>query len=243
VSGAAGVVDALRLFDTCRVANAIETFDVRLRNEGYTNGSIRCLFPERSPVAGYAVTARIRTATPPPVGHVYRDRTDWWSYIREVPFPRFVVVQDVDERPGAGAFIGEVHANILRALGCVAVMTNGAVRDVPAVRELGLQMFAASLSPSHAFAHVLDFGEPVDVAGLHVASGALLHADCHGVVAVPDAVAADIPRVVADMRARERRVIALCRSPEFTLDELRSLVRAPGWEASGGVSGGVSGEK
>jgi regulator of RNase E activity RraA len=242
VSGAAGVVDALRLFDTCRVVNAIETFDVRLRNEGYTDGSIRCLFPERSPVAGYAVTARIRASAPPPVGHLYHDRTDWWTYIRQVPFPRFVVVQDVDARPGAGSFVGEIHASILRALGCVALMTNGAVRDVPAVRELGLQMFAGSLSPSHAFAHVVDFGEVVDVAGLRVESGALLHADCHGVVAVPESVAADIPRVVADMRARERRVIDFCRSPEFSLDGLRSLVHDLSAADSRKDSGGVSGE-
>jgi regulator of RNase E activity RraA len=224
VSGSAGVVDAIRLLDTCRVANAIETFEVRLRNEGYTTGSVRCLFPERSPVAGYAVTARIRVATPPPVGHLYRDRTDWWSYIRQVPAPRFVVVQDLDDPAGAGSFVGEVHASILRALECVAVMTNGAVRDVPALGELGVQVFAGSLSPSHGFAHIVDVGEPVDVAGLRVESGALLLGDCHGVVAVPAAIAPEIPRVAAEMRARERRVVEFCRSPAFSLDGLRSLV-------------------
>ena len=225
MSGSTSVVDALRLFDTCRVANAIETFDVRLRNEGYTDGSVRCLFPERSPVVGHAVTARIHAATPPPVGHAYHDRTDWWTYVKSVPFPRFVVVQDLDDRPGAGSFVGEVHANILRALGCVALVTNGAVRDVPAVRELGLQMYAASLSPSHAYAHIVDFGEPVDVAGLHVASGALLHGDGHGILVVPDEIAGEIPHVVVEMRAQERRVIDFCRSPEFSLEGLRATVQ------------------
>ena len=133
-----GLLDALQQLDTCSVANAIETFDVRLRNEGFTDGSVRCLFGDLPAVAGYAVTARIRTSTPPPVGHVYYDRTDWWNYIATVPAPRFVVVQDIDDRPGLGAFLGEVHANILRALGCAAYLTNGAVRDLPAVASDGV---------------------------------------------------------------------------------------------------------
>jgi 4-hydroxy-4-methyl-2-oxoglutarate aldolase len=115
-----GLLDALGQLDTCSVANAIETFEVRLRNEGFTDGSVHCLFDDAPPVAGHAATARIRTSTPPPVGHVYKDRTDWWAYVATIPPPRFVVVQDIDERPGAGAFLGEVHASILRALECRA---------------------------------------------------------------------------------------------------------------------------
>src|SRR5438105_1786154 len=122
------LIDSLRRLDACRVANAIETFDCRLRNEGFADGSVRASFPELPPAIGHAVTARIRGSTPPPVGHAYRDRTDWWSYILTVPPPRIVVVEDVDERPGLGAFVGHVHAQVLRALGCVGVVTNGSVQ-------------------------------------------------------------------------------------------------------------------
>ena len=221
---APGLIDALQQLDTCSVANAIETFDVRLRNEGFTDGSVHCQFVDLPPVAGYAVTARIRTSTPPPVGHVYYDRTDWWSYIATVPAPRFVVVQDIDDRPGLGAFLGEVHANILRALGCAAYLTNGAVRDLPAVRQTGLQVIAGSTIVSHGFTHMLDFGGPVTVAGLPVASGTLLLADRHGVISIPQAIAAAVPPVAADMRARERRIIELCGAPDFSLERLRSVI-------------------
>jgi 4-hydroxy-4-methyl-2-oxoglutarate aldolase len=219
-----GLLDALQQLDTCSVANAIETFDVRLRNEGFTDGSVHCLFADLPPAAGYAVTARIRTSTPPPVGHVYYDRTDWWNYIATVPTPRVVVVQDIDDRPGLGAFLGEVHANILRALGCTAYLTNGAVRDLPALRQTGLQVIAGSTIASHGFTHMLDFGAAVTVAGLPVASGALLLADRHGVISIPEAIAAGIPPVVADMRARERRIIELCRASDFSLERLRSVI-------------------
>ena len=94
------LVDQYRQFDSASVSNAIETFDVRLRNEGFADGRIRCLFPDQPPVVGHAVTARIRSSAPPPVGLSYHDRTDWWNYIVSVPAPRIVVVQDVDDRPG-----------------------------------------------------------------------------------------------------------------------------------------------
>jgi hypothetical protein len=99
------LLEAIRQFDGGTISNAIETCDVRMRNAGFADG------------------------------HSYHGRTDWWDYILTVPTPRIVVVEDVDDRPGLGAFIGHVHASILRALGCVAYATNGSVRDLPPVRH------------------------------------------------------------------------------------------------------------
>ena len=162
----AGLVDAFRRLDTCKVANAIETFGVRLRNEGFADSTIRALFDDLPPIVGHAVTARIRSSVPPPViGNNYHDRTDWWNYILTVPAPRFVVIEDADARPGVGAFIGEVHANILKALGCVGYATNGAVRDLPRVHGLGFQLFAPHVSVTHSYVHIVDFGEPVRLGG------------------------------------------------------------------------------
>src|SRR3954466_12108158 len=99
--------DRYRRFDGASVSNAIETFELRLRNEGFADGRLRCMFPDQRAVIGHAVTARIRCSAPPPVGHSYHDRTGWWSYIVSVPSPRIVVVQDVDDKHGLGAFVGE----------------------------------------------------------------------------------------------------------------------------------------
>ena len=220
-------LDALRALDGAAIANAIETFDLRLRNEGFADSSIRCLFPELPPAVGYAATARIRCSSPPPVGHQYHDRTDWWNYIASLPEPRFIVVQDVDERRGLGGFVGSVHAHILRALGCAGYATDGSVRDVATVRDAaGLSMFASGVAVSHAFAHIVDFGEPVQIGGLAVSSGDLLFGDAHGVQSVPPSVAAVLPVVVAEMKQKEQDVIQFCRSPQFSIDGLRELVRS-----------------
>ena len=221
----AELIDQYARLNSATVANAIETFGLRLRNEGFADGSVRCLTPSLPPVVGHAVTARIRCSSPPPVGHRYHDRTDWWNFIVGFPAPRIVVVQDVDERVGFGAFVGDLHAAILQALGCVAYVTNGAVRDTDAVGATGFRMFASHVGVSHAFAHILDFGGPVEIGGLPVATGDLLFGDAGGVLSVPDAIAGDIPGAAADMLNTEKEVIAFCRSPRFSIERLRELVR------------------
>ena len=215
---------ALRSLDTCTVANAIETFEIRLRNEGYADASIRSMTPCEKPVVGHAVTARIRCSSPPMSGGAYADRTDWWTHILTIPEPRIVVIEDIDEKPGSGAFLGEVHACILRALGCVAAITNGSVRDVPAIAASDFKVFASHVSVSHAYCHVVDFGTSVKVGGLEVHPGDLLHADCHGVLSVPNEIAAAIPEKAAQLTERERRVLELCREGGVTIDRLRDAV-------------------
>jgi regulator of RNase E activity RraA len=221
------LLNSLRALEGASIANAIETFDVRLRNEGFADASIRCLLPTHPPAVGHAVTARIRCSSPPPVGHQYHDRTDWWNYIVSVPAPRFVVVQDVDDRPGLGAFVGALHANILRTLGCEGYATNGSIRDLTTVRDsVRMQMFATSVAVSHAFAHIVDFGGPVEIGGLKVQSGDLLFGDEHGLQSIPASLADALPRAVAEMEMKEQAVIQFCRSREFSIDGLRTLVRS-----------------
>ena len=218
------LIQSLTRLDSCTVANAIETFDVRLRNIGFTNSSVRCIFGELPPMVGYAVTARVRTSDPPMEGANYFYRTDWWNHILTIPPPRIVVVEDTDAHPGLGAFVGEVHANILLALGCVGVVTNGAVRDLPGVRAAGFQMFAGNVSVSHSYAHIYEFGHPVEVGRMKVHPGDLLHGDLHGVQTVPMEIAAKMPAVAEIMASDEQHLIAMCRSKNFTVEGFREAL-------------------
>jgi regulator of RNase E activity RraA len=215
---------ALRSIDSCAVANAIETFDVRLRNEGFTGNGLRSRFVEMPPMVGYAATIRVRASAPPARGRTYLDRTDWWKYLQSWPVPHVIVIEDMDAHPGCGAFVGEVHAAILKALGCVGAVTNGAVRDLPAIRATGFSLFSRHLSVSHAYVHVVEFGTPVDVAGLRIRPGDLLHGDLHGLIRVPLAIAEEIPAAVDRLRERERRIIDYCHHPAFSVSGLRELL-------------------
>lgn len=215
---------ALRMLDSCVVANAIETFHNRLRNEGFANGAVRCLFPALDPMVGYAATIKVRGSHPPMIGGVYSDRTDWWDYILSLPYPRVVVVQDMAEQVGLGSFLGEVHMNILKALGCVGAVTNGSVRDLPRAQGMGFQLFSGGVAVSHAYVHIIDFGTPVEIAGLKINSGDLMHGDLHGFQTVPLDRAAEIPAIAAQIKAKEKPIIELCRSSEFSVEKLRALL-------------------
>jgi len=217
-------LEALRRLDGCTLANAIETFHQRLRNEGFVDHTVRCLFPRLQPMLGYAATIKIRGSAPPTVAGPYTDRTDWWDYVLSLPAPRVVVSQDVATRPGLGSLVGAVHMSILQALGCVGVVTNGSVRDIPAAENAGFHFFAGNVSVSHAYVHIIEIGTPVEIGGLKIQSGELLHGDLHGVQSIPLEIAAQIPPVATRITAKEQELIAFCRSPEFSLAKLRAAV-------------------
>ena len=224
---------ALAELDTCSVANAIECFEVRLRNEGFTDGTIQCRLPSLPAMVGHAMTIRIRAASPSWKGDNYLGRNDWWTKLHFGPPPQVLVIQDMDRQAGTGAFIGEVHAAILQAMGCVGAVTNGAVRSLPEVERLGFRLFSGSVSVSHAYIHVIEVGGVVEVGGLRIAPGDLIHGDVHGVLRVPLNIANEIPEVAGKIREQERRVVQYCHSPEFNIGQLRSIVASN----PGGVSG------
>jgi 4-hydroxy-4-methyl-2-oxoglutarate aldolase len=221
-------LEQFRQLTTCLVASAIETFRVRLPNTGFADSSIRCMFRDQPSMAGYAVTARMRSSNPrmeTNKSYDYYDRTDWWNSILTIPSPRVVVIEDVDDTPGLGAFIGEVHSNILLSLGCVGIVTNGAVRDLPDIRPTEFQMFAGNVSVSHAYSHIFGFGCTVQVGGLTVRPGDLIHGDLHGVQTVPGEIADKVPAVAREIRQRRQQLIGLRRSDDFTLEKLRQAIR------------------
>ncbi len=219
-------LEELGLLDTCTVSNAIEQFHVRTRNEGFVNGSVRCMFPEFAPSVGYAVTARVRTSSTPIAGRWYYERMDWWSYLLTIPAPRFIVIEDVDHIPGLGALFGEIHAHISKALGAIAYLTNGAVRDLPGIEAARVQTFAGSVAVSHAYAHIVEFGEPVEIGGLQIKPGDLLHGDLNGVLAIPLSIAGEIPKAAAGILQMEKELIDFCSSPQFSLHELTQKIQS-----------------
>jgi len=213
-------LERLRQFDTCTLSNAIERLDLRPRNEGFISGAVTCRFPQLPPVIGYAVTARMRSSMMPIKGRCYYDHPDLWRYVASLAGPRILVIQDADDSPGVGALLGEAYARISRALGCVACVTNGAVRDVPGIEALRFQVFAGSLSVSHAYAHVMEFGEPLEIGGLRISSGDLLHGDLHGVHTIPIGAARELPGIAEQVLRDDRELFALTERKDFSVDLL-----------------------
>jgi regulator of RNase E activity RraA len=134
----------------------------------------------------------------------------------------------MDDPPGQGAFLGEVHAAILKVLGCIGYLTNGAVRELPSIRTSGLQLFAGSTTVSHAYAHIFGIGTPISVGGMEVRPGDLLHGDRHGVLNIPVEIATAVPQVASTMRRAEQKVIEFCQSNSFSIAKLSEVMKELG---------------
>jgi 4-hydroxy-4-methyl-2-oxoglutarate aldolase len=201
--------------DSPTIANAIESFQVRDRTEGFIGGEVHALFPEMSPMVGVALTVTM-TNTPGPLA----GREQWWRMyeaLAEIPPPSVLVVQDVSGAPSRCAFAGEVMATLAKRLGAVGMVTDGGVRDVHEVRRLGFAYFARYLVVSHGNFDIVDIGQPVTLDGQVVETGDILHGDANGVVIVPRQVLAGLPDAVAEVRARERATMDFILSPEYTI--------------------------
>lgn len=209
----------LASIDSPTVANAIETFKVRDRCEGFIGGSIPCLFPELGVMLGYAITVTM-DSRPGPVA----PRSGYWRMWDELGTclrPAVIVIQDVSGAPSRCAYFGEVMATIAARLGTVGVVTDGAVRDLAEVRDLRFHYFARYPVVSHANFEIVDVGVPVEIDGQVVRTGDLLHGDANGIVIVPPEVVESLPSAIARLREREEATLTFVRGTTFSLDELK----------------------
>ena len=203
----------LRSIDTPTVCNLLEIAAPERRGHGYTVRHLHCPFPELPPMVGFAKTVTMRAQDPVPLGQAgyMQKRLDYLDYVGAAPQPGIAVIQDLDDGVGYGAFWGEVQSNVHKALGCLGTITHGSIRDIPMIPP-GFQMLAGSIAPSHAYVHVVDYGIAVNIHGMAVKSGDLIHADRHGAVVVPvDKI--DAMKAAADgLAAREAKIIAAAKS-------------------------------
>jgi regulator of RNase E activity RraA len=214
----------LRSIDTPTVCNLLEIVAPERRGAGYTVSHLHCPFPDLPPMVGFAktVTMRARDAVSGP--SYMAKRMDYLDYVAGEPRPSIAVIEDLDDPAGYGAFWGEVQTNVHKALGCLGTITNGSVRDIPQVAE-GFQMLAGSISPSHAYVHVVEFGVPVTIHGMAVKSGDLIHADRHGAVIVPvDKIDAMKP-ALEGLNKQEARIIAAARAPGASAESIKAAFR------------------
>lgn len=215
----------LTQWDTPTICNALEEIVPERRGHGYTVEPLTPLDPELPPVCGFARTAMTRAAEPSPDSRedAAAKRLRYYEYIARQPQPTIAVIQDIDPRPGYGAFWGEVQTHVHKGLGALGCVTNGGFRDVPdSVR--GFNLLGGRISPSHAFIHLVDFDCRVTVFGLTVSTDDIVHADRHGAVAIPAEAVARIPAVVALQQRREAKVLDAAKAPGFNIEKLKDAI-------------------
>jgi 4-hydroxy-4-methyl-2-oxoglutarate aldolase len=216
---AAEWTEYLKTVDTPTLSNAIERLNVRPRKEGFTPLEIRCLFPEFGRMCGWAVTAHVET-----ISTGYPDNESafppLFQAIADSPKPAVVVFQELGAHPLYAAHCGEVMATVFSRLGAAGLVSDCGVRDIPEVRALGFHYFARGTAASHGNFRVVRVGEPVQIRGLTVRPGDLLHGDENGLIAVPAAGLDELPQAVEAVRSSERAILDFVRGPDFNIADL-----------------------
>jgi regulator of RNase E activity RraA len=218
---APGIIDRLSAFDTPTICNLVELFEVRPRNTGYLDGTIRACFPELPPMSGYAATATFRAAGPPRKGDVHSGIAAQVERFGELSGPPIVVFQDLDD-PAVAATFGEVMCSTYQAFGAVGLVTSGAGRDLAQVRELGLPVFARGTICAHGYCHTPDVHVPVHVGGIVIYPDDLLHGDLNGVTTIPKEIATDLVDIGDEFLAAEAIVLDALRDTRPTVRRLRA---------------------
>jgi len=216
----------LRSIDTPTVCNLVEIVTPARRGAGYTVRHLHCPFPDLPPTVGFARTVTIKAKDAFGMGDAsyIQRRLDYLDYVAAEPRPTVMVIEDLDEEPGYGAFWGEVQSNVHQALGCLGTVTNGSVRDIPMIPP-GFQMLAGSIGPSHAYVHMVEYGGEVNVHGMTVRSNDLIHADRHGAVVVPADKIGAMKTALVGLSEREAKIIKAARAPDMTVEKLKAAIK------------------
>ncbi|GAB4199191.1 MAG: RraA family protein [Wenzhouxiangellaceae bacterium] len=215
----------LLAFDTPTICNALELIDRNRRNYGYTIKSFHVINTSNSPVVGFAKTATMRSFMPSQYSteELKNERVKYYRYINEGNYQKICVMQDIDgEDSGRGPFWGEFNTRIHESLGVLGVITNGTVRDVTNL-PTSILMLSSGLRPSHANVHIVDYCNQVNVNGMVVSDGDVIHADSHGAVCFPSSIAQEVSTCAKTFIESERPIIEGCKKKTLSIDEIIKL--------------------
>ena len=217
---------ALGRYDTPTICNALLAIAPEAAGRS-TKAMLHCARPDLPPMVGFARTTLYRTLEPGGLDAEAEKAQDlaWFDYVSAGPEPRIVVVQDGDTPHAAtNALFGEVMSFMHSALGCIGLITNGAVRDVAGMVE-GFQVLHGGIRPNRADYHRVDFDCEVNVAGLYARSDTLIHADVNGAVVVPPELVPQILEAAVAITRKEQAIIDFCRDPDVTAERFKRFWR------------------
>jgi regulator of RNase E activity RraA len=184
----------------------VELFDLYPRTAGYMDSRIQACYPKLPPMVGFASTATFRSAAPPRAGNVYSGLTQQVEAFAQLPGPAVVVFQDLDT-PAAAATFGEVMCTTYKAFGAAGLITSGAGRDLDQVEALSFPCFTNGTICAHGYCHIPQINVPVQVGGVAIHPGDLLHGDRNGVTTIPLGIAAAVAEACSEFMAAEAVVL------------------------------------
>jgi regulator of RNase E activity RraA len=217
------IFEALAGVDTPTVCNAMIVLDPSLRGKNYTLDAVVPANADMKSFTGYALTAKIVSDKPTKDSHetMLARRFAYYEYLEKARSrPSLVVMEDGGEQRGMGCIWGEIQVAIHRAMGLVGAVTNGAIRDIGTLPE-DFPLIGGNVTPGSGFAHLVEFDTPVNVFGLAMSPGDLVHADRHGCIVIPADLVDALPKAIARVAERERTLLGALGAPGVTAEKLK----------------------
>lgn len=218
-------LETLKQWDTPTICNGLELIVPDRRALGFTTEQMQAADRTLKPIVGLARVGYVRAKEAPRSS--VAERMDWYDYVAKADLPTVVVLQDLDATPGYGAWWGEVNSAIHKALGALGCVTNGSFRDCDMLAP-GFQIVGGRIGPSHAHVHIVDYGKPVDIFGMHAVHDDVIHADFHGAVVIPADAVKKLPAAIDLVSRREKVILDVVNAPGFTPDKLRAALKSSG---------------
>lgn len=219
-------LEELEQFDTPSISNVVATYPddplcLGLYNpwseDWYTNQTIKCMYPDLGPCAGYAVTCVYGMPDPNFDQLSFMDVAD---ALDESPTPTVLALEQ-DFPPEVAGKVGLTGGNMtaaMESLGCVGCVSNGPVRDIDEIRPMNFQYLATGVSPGHGDMAVHAVNIPVSISGMDVAPGEIIHMDENGAVKFPADRADDVLNNVQELEEREDELQERVRNASSAAD-------------------------
>ena len=207
----------LQAWDTPTICNALDLAAPNRRSIGFTTSPLVPVGIHGS-VCGYVKTAKI-SGKNKPLDNATEIRTSYYKYVSEKLKPSIVLIEDIDNPEGFGAFWGEVNSAIHLGLGVKGLITNGVIRDLDQWAN-GFAALAGSIGPSHAYTQVLEYSKEVNIYGMQANDSDIVHFDKHGAVIIPKDVVTLLPSIIEKQMDKEAFILEAARSPDFDINKL-----------------------
>ncbi|MDP7553657.1 MAG: RraA family protein [Candidatus Thioglobus sp.] len=223
----AELLSLLRSVDTPTVCNAIEVAQGQRGFNQFTRGTMICSSTKSAPMVGFAKTAKIAALSPSTESQeiIKKRRMEYYRYMSDFNGPAVAVIEDIDYPECIGAYWGEINTKVHKGFGLTGALTNGVVRDLGDLAE-DFPVVAGSIGPSHGFVHVSEIDSEVNIFGLRVSPGDLMHADLHGAVVIPVNVISNLKEAINKLLDSEKLILEPAGKKDFNFDSFKKA-----WEA------------
>ena len=106
---------------------------------------------------------------------------------------------------------------VYKSFGAKGLVTSGTGRDIEQVAGLKFPTFTAGTTCAHGYCHILNVGVPVNVGGITIFQGDLLHGDLNGVTTIPHEVATEVPDACQELMEAEDIVLSYVKGSGITV--------------------------